>query len=144
MKRRLLSIWILLGFCWPLLASAVEQIRVLALFPNKAMVSVDGTNRLLRQGKPTPEGVLLISALKGRSASREEHLRVAELRWRGSDGEEHHIEARLEEHADGPLGRIPRRVRLSSDGWTGRALIEIELEVLEKLDASAFDPLTDL
>ncbi len=62
MKSRLFPTWILLGFCWPVLAPAVEQIRVMALFPNKAMVSVDGTNRLLRLGKPTPEGVLLISA----------------------------------------------------------------------------------
>ncbi len=42
--------------------SAVDQLRVMALFPGKAMVSVDGTNRLLKVGKPSPEGVLLISA----------------------------------------------------------------------------------
>ena len=43
-------------------ALAVESIRVMALFPNKAMVEVDGVNRLLKVGKPSPEGLLLISA----------------------------------------------------------------------------------
>ena len=62
MKIPLLSIWIALCFGLPKPGFAVEQIRVMALFPNKAMVSVDGTNRLLRLGKPSPEGVLLISA----------------------------------------------------------------------------------
>jgi len=43
-------------------AVAVENIRVMALFPNKAMVEVDGQNRLLKVGKSSPEGLLLISA----------------------------------------------------------------------------------
>jgi len=43
-------------------AVAVENIRVMALFPNKAMVEVDGQNRLLKVGKRSPEGLLLISA----------------------------------------------------------------------------------
>jgi len=38
------------------------QIRVMALFPGKAMVSVDGVNRLLTLGQPSPEGLRLISA----------------------------------------------------------------------------------
>ncbi|MEJ1339618.1 MAG: TIGR02281 family clan AA aspartic protease [Candidatus Sedimenticola sp. (ex Thyasira tokunagai)] len=46
----------------PLTAAAVDKIKVLALFPGKAMVEVDGTRRFLRQGQPSPEGVLLISA----------------------------------------------------------------------------------
>lgn len=62
MKNRLILIWIALGLGWPGLGPAVEQIRVMALFPSKAMVAVDGTNRLLLLGKPSPEGVLLISA----------------------------------------------------------------------------------
>jgi aspartyl protease family protein len=41
---------------------AVESIRVMALFPNKAMVEIDGNSRLLKVGKRSPEGVLLISA----------------------------------------------------------------------------------
>ncbi len=41
---------------------AVENIRVMALFPDKAMVDVDGKNRLLKVGKRSPEGLLLISA----------------------------------------------------------------------------------
>lgn len=62
MKIPLSFFLIVLGFCRPGLGFAVEQLRVVALFPNKAMVEVDGTNRLLRLGKPSPEGVLLISA----------------------------------------------------------------------------------
>jgi aspartyl protease family protein len=42
--------------------TAVERIVVEALFPDKAMVSIDGTRRLLKLNKPSPEGVLLISA----------------------------------------------------------------------------------
>jgi aspartyl protease family protein len=41
---------------------AVESIRVMALFPDKAMVEIDGNSRLLKVGKRSPEGVLLISA----------------------------------------------------------------------------------
>ncbi len=43
-------------------AMAVENIMVMALFPDKAMVEVDGKKRLLKVGKRSPEGVLLISA----------------------------------------------------------------------------------
>ncbi len=43
-------------------AHAVDNIRVMALFPDKAMVEVDGKNRLLKVGKRSPEGLLLISA----------------------------------------------------------------------------------
>jgi len=39
-----------------------SQVRVLALFPGKAMVSIDGTRRVLSAGDRSPEGVLLISA----------------------------------------------------------------------------------
>ena len=46
----------------PLSAYAVENIRVMALFPGKAMVAVDGKIRLLKTGKTSPEGLLLISA----------------------------------------------------------------------------------
>ncbi len=41
---------------------AVEDVRVTALFPGRAMVEVDGVNRLLKVGKRSPEGLLLISA----------------------------------------------------------------------------------
>lgn len=41
---------------------AVEQMRVLALFSDKVMVEIDGRNRLLRAGEPSPEGVLLVSS----------------------------------------------------------------------------------
>ncbi len=43
-------------------AVAVERLRVVALFSDRAMVEIDGKNRLLKKGKASPEGVLLISA----------------------------------------------------------------------------------
>ncbi|MCG7976174.1 MAG: TIGR02281 family clan AA aspartic protease [Candidatus Thiodiazotropha taylori] len=43
-------------------AVGVERIVVEALFADKAMVNIDGTRRLLKLNKPSPEGVLLISA----------------------------------------------------------------------------------
>jgi aspartyl protease family protein len=43
-------------------ALAVDRVVVEALFTDKAMVSIDGVRRLLKLGKPSPEGVLLISA----------------------------------------------------------------------------------
>ncbi|MES9897435.1 MAG: TIGR02281 family clan AA aspartic protease [Sedimenticola sp.] len=46
----------------PVIATAVDKIKVMALFPGKAMVEIDGTRRFLRQGQPSPEGVLLVSA----------------------------------------------------------------------------------
>ncbi len=43
-------------------AWAVEQIAVEALFTDQAMVKIDGVRRLLKLHKPSPEGVVLISA----------------------------------------------------------------------------------
>jgi len=41
---------------------AIETIQVLGLFPDRAVVEVDGKRRLLRPGKASPEGVRLVSA----------------------------------------------------------------------------------
>ncbi|WP_260294402.1 retropepsin-like aspartic protease family protein [Sedimenticola hydrogenitrophicus] len=41
---------------------AVEKVRVMALFADKAMLQIDGQQRLLRAGQRSPEGVLLVSA----------------------------------------------------------------------------------
>lgn len=43
-------------------AVAVDKVQVLALFPGKAMLSVDGRQRILANGQSSPEGVKLISA----------------------------------------------------------------------------------
>jgi aspartyl protease family protein len=55
---------ILLGMSLVLgaVAGEVEQITVEALFSGQAMVKVDGKRRLLKLDKPSPEGLLLISA----------------------------------------------------------------------------------
>ena len=60
-----LLIWVLLSilaFGGGTTVWAVERLRVVGLFSGKAMVEIDGQNRLLRVGKRSPEGVLLISA----------------------------------------------------------------------------------
>lgn len=49
------------------LSQAAPSMRVLALFPDKAMLEIDGKQRLLVRDKPSPEGVLLISS-NGRKA----------------------------------------------------------------------------
>ena len=41
---------------------AVDKINILGLFKNKVIVNIDGKQRVLSPGKPSPEGVLLISA----------------------------------------------------------------------------------
>jgi aspartyl protease family protein len=47
---------------WSASAPAVEKVRVMALFADKAMLQIDGQQRLLRAGQRSPEGVLLVSA----------------------------------------------------------------------------------
>ena len=41
---------------------SVEQVKVMALFSDKAMLQIDGQNRLLKAGESSPEGVRLIAA----------------------------------------------------------------------------------
>jgi len=57
-----LMLLFMLILIWSGSTIAVERLRVVALFPDKAMVEIDGKNRLLKKGKASPEGVLLISA----------------------------------------------------------------------------------
>ncbi|NKB36990.1 MAG: TIGR02281 family clan AA aspartic protease [Gammaproteobacteria bacterium] len=43
-------------------APAIEKINILGLFKNKAIVRVDGKQRILEVGKTSPEGIILVSA----------------------------------------------------------------------------------
>jgi len=65
MTRRT-AILIAMTLAWLLATTAVAGdppvIRVLALFPGKAMLSIDGANHLLEAGERTPQGVELVSA----------------------------------------------------------------------------------
>lgn len=57
-----MRIWILVALLLASPLQAVEKLRVMALFSGKAMIAIDGKNRLLRVGGTSPEGVHLISA----------------------------------------------------------------------------------
>jgi aspartyl protease family protein len=46
----------------PVTALALKDVRVVALFKDRAMVEIDGKRRLLRSGQTSPEGVTLVSA----------------------------------------------------------------------------------
>ncbi len=59
MKRLVILIFL---FSLVPMAGAVERISVEALFTDKAMVQIDGVRRLLKLDKPSPEGVMLVSA----------------------------------------------------------------------------------
>lgn len=59
LKTILISIFLL---CYLDSAFAIENISILGLFKNKAIVQIDGKQRVLSAGKKSPEGVLLISA----------------------------------------------------------------------------------
>lgn len=61
-RCRFSMLLVLLLVVWSESSIAIERLRVVALFSDKAMVEIDGKNRLLKKGKASPEGVLLISA----------------------------------------------------------------------------------
>jgi aspartyl protease family protein len=55
----------LLLLCWLLAAAGVAatpSVRVLALFPGKAMLEIDGQRRVLAAGETGPSGIVLVSA----------------------------------------------------------------------------------
>ncbi len=63
MRRRRRAWWLALALLTALLpAQAAPRVRVLALFPGKALVEVDGRRHVLRAGQTSPEGVRLIEA----------------------------------------------------------------------------------
>lgn len=46
----------------PPVSAAVDNIKVVGLFKNKAIVTINGKQRVLSKGETSPEGILLISA----------------------------------------------------------------------------------
>lgn len=65
MVRRLLHVLVLISavvFCMPLLAVEAQDVKVVGLFSNTAVVKIQGKQRLLKVGQISPEGVELLSA----------------------------------------------------------------------------------
>lgn len=59
--RLLKAVFIICVFCtWTV--SAVEEINIVGLFRDRAIVELDGVRRVLVPGKATPEGAVLLSA----------------------------------------------------------------------------------
>ncbi len=68
MRARFGELMILLGLIlWLDTAVAVDKVQVLALFPGKAMLSIDGKQRILANGETSPEGVKLVVATATRA-----------------------------------------------------------------------------
>ena len=99
---RALSVCLML--CLAVSLPAVEDIEVLALFKDKAVVLVDGQRRFLRPGVVSPEGVLLIS-----SDSQQAVLEIDGIRsvW--------HLGQRINSHFQAPAV-LYTRIPLDSDG----------------------------
>ena len=62
LMRRFLASIVLVVSLAPSLGFAVDKISVLGLFKDKAIINVDGKQRVLKVGEPSPEGIVLISA----------------------------------------------------------------------------------
>ena len=60
--KHIFNLIVLLAVLAPSLSVAVQEITVLGLFKNKAIVNVDGKQRVLTVGEPSPEGIVLVSA----------------------------------------------------------------------------------
>ena len=53
---------LLLLLCWSSMAAYAINVQVVGLFKGAAVIKVDGQQYMLREGKASPEGVLLVSA----------------------------------------------------------------------------------
>lgn len=61
-KMQLIFLAVILVFICQQPVRAIDSVSVLGLFKDKAVVELDGKRRVLSIGKPSPEGVILISA----------------------------------------------------------------------------------
>ena len=62
LSRNSLVLLVLCLCCTPIAVLAAADVRVVGLFSNRAVLLIDGQQRLLRPGQTSPEGIKLISA----------------------------------------------------------------------------------
>lgn len=77
--------WILGALLLAAVEAQTQEVRAIALFPQRALLEIDGTERLLKVGETSPEGVQLVAAdsrhaeisIQGRSARLELSQHIA-------------------------------------------------------------------
>ena len=94
---------LLVALALPLPVSAVDQVVVLGLFKDAAVVVIDGRQRMLRKGQTSPEGVTLVAADSDRAVVTVEGVR-----------RELALGSRIDTAYDPPAA--PRSVRVLPDG----------------------------
>lgn len=97
--KRIFSFFVLVTLLAPPVSVAVQEITVLGLFKDKAIVNVDGKQRVLTVGEPSPEGIVLVSA-----NSEEAVMEVDGVTATYSLG--NHISGTFEKPAQGPSVQI--------------------------------------
>ncbi len=60
--RTLGTVVLTLALAWAVVGAGGERVLVLGLFKNRAMLEIDGAQRVLKAGQTSPEGVTLVSA----------------------------------------------------------------------------------
>ena len=99
--KHIFNLIVLLAVLAPSLSVAVQEITVLGLFKNKAIVNVDGKQRVLTVGEPSPEGIVLVSANSEAAVMEVDGVT-------GTYGLGNHISGTFDKPAEGPVVQIWR------------------------------------
>lgn len=84
---------------------AVPDVQVQGLMPNQAVVTIDGQQRILKVGKPSPEGINLISA----------DSKKATLEWQG-ERFERTLNKQIKSNFSAPAEKDEVRIERGSNG----------------------------
>ena len=100
---------------------AVDKIVIIGLFKDKAIIKLDGKQRLLASGETSPEGVTLISA-----NSSEAVLEINGVR------DHYHIGAHIGSHFRGPTGQKTVSIAADSQGmyWVNGSINDFQVKFI--------------